>query len=362
MSTRTARAAISVAAVTALLTGFARHACADEAQAGVVAVQTVRAERGTISEPVRAYGIVAASQSNVTTLSLPYVVQVARLLVQPGQTVKRGTPIVLVKADAAALLAADQAQTALSFARGELARTQSLYDQHLATASQVAAAQKSVEDARQALAAQRQMGVGSGARTIAAPADGVVLQVSVSQGDQVAAGSAIAQIATTSGGTGGRANVMLGVEPDDAGAVHEGDTVTLHGLSALLSKQTVTGRITTVGAAIDAQSHLVDVGANVPLRNSAFIPGTQVSADIATRSGTHWIVPRSAVLTDGHGTYLFQVTQEHKAHRVPVAVAIENGERYGVDGALDATLPVVTVGNYELEDGAAVRGAGESAR
>jgi multidrug efflux pump subunit AcrA (membrane-fusion protein) len=186
--------------------------------------------------------------------------------------------------------------------------------------------------------------------------------VPVSQGDQVPAGSAILQIASATGGGSGRANVMLGIEPDDALAVHAGDAITLHGLTTSLAKTAVTGRIATVGAAIDAQSHLVDVGASAPLENTAFIPGTHVSADIATRTGVHWIVPRSSVLTDDHGAYVFQVTREHKAHRVSVAIAIEDGERYGVDGSLDGALPVVTVGNYEVRDGMAVRSAGEAAR
>ena len=113
-----------------------------------------------------------------------------------------------------------------------------------------------------------------------------------------------------------------------------------------------------VGASIDPQSQLVDVGANVPLGQSAFIPGTRVSADIATRNGTHWIVPRAAVLKDDKGAYVFQVDAQNKARRVAVAIQVENGDRYGVDGPLDPTQALVVSGNYELKDGMAVRAQG----
>ncbi|MEC5407852.1 efflux RND transporter periplasmic adaptor subunit [Paraburkholderia sp. MPAMCS5] len=324
-------------------------------------MQTVRAQRGAIAQPVRAYGIVAASASNVTTINLPYIARVVQMRVQPGQTVTRGTPLFVVQADLAAVLAATQAKSALTLAQGELARTQSLFDKGLATQSQLAAARKSEDDAQQALAAQNQSGVAGGNKVVSAPFDGVVLQVSVAQGDQVQAGAAILQLA---GGSSKdmRANVMLGVEPSDAAAIHAGDVVTVHGLSATLARNAADGRVVMVGASIDPQSQLVDVGANVPLGQSAFIPGTRVSADIATRSGVHWIVPRAAVLKDDKGAYVFQINAQGKARRVAVAIQVEDGDRYGVDGSLDPAQSLVVSGNYELDDGMAVRVSGGAPR
>nr|WP_257032181.1 efflux RND transporter periplasmic adaptor subunit [Paraburkholderia bryophila] len=242
-----------------------------------------------------------------------------------------------------------------------MARTQSLLDQGLATQSQLAAARKADDDARQALAAQNQSGVAGGNKVVAAPRDGVVLQVSVAQGDQVQAGAAILQLADDGIGNS-RPNVTLGVEPADAAAIHPGDTVTLHGLSTALAKAAIAGRVVLVGAAIDPQSQLVDIGAMVPLGQSAFMPGTHVSADIATRSGTHWIVPRAAVLKDDQGAYVFQITPQNNARRVAVTIQVENGDRYGVDGPLDAAQGLVVSGNYELRNGMAVQTGGGAPR
>ncbi|MGF6842436.1 RND family efflux transporter MFP subunit [Paraburkholderia youngii] len=326
-----------------------------------VAVQTVHVQRAAIAQPVRGFGIVATTASNLTTINLPYVSRIAQMRVQAGETVKRGTPLFVVQADPAAVLAATQARSALTLAQGELARTRSLYDKGLATQSQLASASKAVDDAREALAAQTQSGIASGNKVVTAPFDGVVLQLSAAQGDQVQAGAAILQLASGAS-RDARANVTLGVEPTDAAAIHPGDAVTLHGLSAALAQTSIEGRVVLVGAAIDPQSQLVNIGATVPLAQTPFIPGTRVSGDIATGMGTHWIVPRAAVLQDGQHAYVFQITPQNKAHRVAVSIAIENGERYGVDGPLDPMLGVATSGNYELKDGMAVRAAGDGAR
>jgi RND family efflux transporter MFP subunit len=333
---------------------------ASEARASV-AVQTVRVQRAAIAQPVRGFGIVAAAASNLTTINLPYVARIVQLRVQTGETVRRGTPLVVVQADPAAVLAASEARSALTLAQGELARTRSLVDKGLATQSQLASASKAVDDAREALAAQNRTGVASGNKVVSAPFDGVVLQLSAAQGDQLQAGAAILQLASGAS-RDARANVTLGVEPADAVAIHPGDTVTLQGLSAPLAKTSVEGRVVLVGAAVDPQSQLVNIGATVPLDRTPLIPGTRVSGDIATHSGTHWIVPRAAVLQDGPQAYLFQITPQHTARRVAVTIAVENGARYGVDGALDPMLGVVTSGNYELKDGMAVRAAGDGAR
>lgn len=333
----------------------------DAADQSVVSVQTVRVQRAVIAQPVRAYGIVAASASNLTTINLPYIARIVQMRVQAGQSVTRGTPLFVVQADPAAVLAATQAKSAVTLAQGELARTQSLYDKGLATQSQLATARKAAEDAQQALAAQNQTGVANGNKVIGAPIDGVVLQLSAAQGDQVQPGAAILQLA---GGNGkdARANVTLGVEPSDVPAIRTGDMVTLHGLSTSLARAAADGQVVLVGASVDQQSQLVNVGANVPLGQSAFIPGTRVSADIATRSGTHWVVPRAAVLKDDKGAYVFQITPQNKARRVAVVTQIENGDRYGVDGPIDGAQGLVVSGNYELKDGMAVRAGGGAPR
>lgn len=347
------------AAIIAAIGGWSQQVHADApdtpAEASAVAVQTVRVQRAEIAQTVRAYGVVGASASNLTTVNLPYGARLVQVLVQPGQRVARGAPLAVVQADSTTILAADQARSAATLAQGELARTQKLYEQRLATQGQLAAAQKAAEDARQTLVAQHQMGIATAPKTVVAPFDGVVLQIPAGQGELLPAGTPILQLAGAHGGRGASANVLLGVDPASAIAIRSGDAVMLHGLSSTLANAAVPGRVVLVGSSINAQSQLVDIGANVPLGQTAFIPGMHVSADIVTAAGTHWVVPRSAVLKDDKGAYVFQTTPQHKARRVAVSIKVENGSQYGVDGKLDGAQPLVVTGNYELQDGMAVQ-------
>ncbi|TCG04032.1 hypothetical protein BZM27_43835 [Paraburkholderia steynii] len=326
---------------------------ADEAP--VTTVQTVTPTRGTIAQPVHAYGVVATSSSNVTTVNLPYVARLDQMRAQAGQAVTRGTPLFVVQADPAAVVTAAQARARAQLAQDELVRITVPLRQIACDA--IAARHRAQGCARCQAGAQCATAarIGNGRATIVAPHDGVVTQVSVAQGDQVQAGAAILQLSAGSRGDGARPNVTLAVEPADAASIHPGDAVTVSGLSTALQNVPVTGRVAMVGASIDAQSQLVNIGASVPFGQSPFIPGTRVKADIATQSGTHWIVPRSAVLSDAHGDYVYQTGSDNKAHRMNVKRVVEDGDRYGVDGALDASRPLVVVGNYELQDGAQVR-------
>jgi membrane fusion protein (multidrug efflux system) len=349
-----ARAA-ALCATLFVIDASAARAHADEP--AIAAVVLANVQREPVAQQVQAYGVVAAASTSAMTVSLPYVARIRTMLVQPGQRVARGAPLFVVEADPAAVVALTQAQGSATLAHGELTRTESLYRDGLATQSQLAAAQKALDDAQQALAAQRALGVSRGASTIAAPVAGVVAQVSAAPGDQLQAGAPIVQLIELTTGAGRAANVTLGVEPADALSIHDGDRVLLHPLAAGLDGVAASGRIVLVGASVDAQSQLVDVGASVPLAGTPFMPGTRVRADIAARGGDWWVVPRAAVLRDAQGAYVFQVTPDGKAHRIAVTIHVENERGYGVDGALDTARPLVVTGNYELTDGMPVRAA-----
>jgi len=69
------------------------------------------------------------------------------------------------------------------------------------------------------------------------------------------------------------------------------------------------------------------------------------------------LLRRDAVLRDGKGDYIFRVTGS-KAERVPVKIGIETDQYTEIIGSIDRKSPIITVGNYELQDGMAVREGG----
>ncbi len=315
-------------------------------------VQVVPARRADIARPVPAYGIVSSSGASVQTVSLPYLARLTRLRVNPGQSVKKGDALFDVFADPTAVLAHDQALNAVDLAHKELARTESLFASQLATQSQLDAARKTLKDAEQAANTQQRLGATGGNRMIAAPFDGVVMQINAAPGDQISAGAPIALLSRHTVDARA-ANVLLNVDPAMVGALHAGDAVTLRPLAANIDAAGATGRVLSVGAAIDPATQTVVVAAFVQL-GPQMLPGTRVAATIEAAGGQHWVLPRTAVLQDAGGAYVFQVDAQRRAHRVAVVPRVEAGKQYGVDGPLTAGAQVVSVGNYELTDGMAV--------
>lgn len=323
----------------------------------VALVKTIATHRAMIAPTLTAYGSVTFAQDSQTDISLPYPAQISRLKVGAGQAVKRGDPLFTATADPGAVLSYKQAQNAVTLAHGELQRTLALFTQRLATQSQLSSAEKALADAEQALAAQRQLGADPGERAVRAPFDGIVTRLAAAQGDRVAAGGVILQL--------GRANaiattrVTLGIDPASLPSVHAGAPVTLTSLASAANApgRATSGRVRGVHAVINAQTRMVDVQVDVqPGSGTPLIPGEPVQGIISVQGAEHWVVPRSAVLRDGQGDYVFQIDQGH-AHRIPVQVRVDNGEQLGIDGPLQPAQTLVVQGNYELTDGMSVREA-----
>jgi RND family efflux transporter MFP subunit len=309
-------------------------------------VKTQPLQQRGLTDTLTAFGEVATGQ--VVAISFPRAGQVSRLLVVPGQRVKPGTPLATLTSDPNAKLAYTQAVTAVDFARGELRRNKELFALQLATRSQVDAAQKALQDAEANLATQRQLGGDIGLATVTAPFDGVVTAVSVAQGDRIQPGAAILQLGHTD-----VLRVLLGIEPADFGLVRAGMPLTLSPVDD--PTKSASASIAESQGLVNPKTQLVDAMAAVSAANASFlVPGMHVRAVIKVGQHLAWAVPRAAVLTDANGAYIFQVTGG-KAHRVNVTSGGESQGLVAISGPIDPHLPVVVLGNYELQDGMLVK-------
>lgn len=315
---------------------------------GVAQVTTAMPVQRNFHDSVAAWGSAVADPHHARAISLGHGGQVIALQVSAGQTVKRGQPLLTVAPDPAARSAWQQAQTALTLASGELQRAGQMAAQHLATQSQVATARKALADAQAALAVQRALGDGAAQETVAAPDDGVVTTLSVALGDRFAANAPLL------GFMPAHALIAeLGVQPDAGTQLRVGMPVQLHGVYG--DGKAFEGKLSMVGRAIDPQTHLLPVQAEMPVAASAvLVTGAALQASIQSDDYAAWAVPRAAVLHDGQGDYLFQLDQG-KAHRVDVQLRQPAGDTVGVLGKLDAKLPVIVQGAYEVDDGDTVR-------
>lgn len=319
---------------------------ADEAPS--VQVETAPLTQRTMDDVVSGYGVVSPQPRSLQAISLPRPGQIVGLPVSAGQVVRRGTPLLEFSTGATAALGYQQARHAVAFAQGEVTRIEQLVGQQLATQSQLAAARKTLADAEASLHGQESIGAGKALEQIVAPFDGVVMSVQAAQGDRLAAGATVLQLARTGG-----QRVLLGVEPSDVARVRTGMPVRVNPVFG--ARRPLAGRVAQVFGMINPQTQLVDV--LVEISGDGSMPGTRVRADIQVSRQQVWTVPRSAVLRDARGAYLFQVAQG-KARRVEVQTGLESAGLVAVQGAFDPKQPVVSVGNYELQDGMAVRRSG----
>lgn len=319
---------------------------AGEATSGSVLVQTAMPARDSLPETLVLYGEVAQDVGGSENVSFARPVLISKLLVSAGQPVRRGQALLEVITDPNAATSYLQAQSAVEAATRDFKAQEELATERLTTQSQVGAARKALSDAQAALSAQRLLGAAPGAQMMHATRDGVVVNLSAQQGDRVPAGTSVLQLAKAGG-----KRALLGAEPEDVSRIAPGMAVKL---SPVFGGVAVVASIAQVYGVINPQTRLVDIVAGIPETSSELIPGMKVRGEITLSAADLWTLPRSAVLEDADGSYVFQIANQH-AKRIKVRVQIENGELSGVAGALDPKLPVVIVGNYELSDGAQVR-------
>jgi len=312
-----------------------------------VQVETVALRQQSMADTVSGYGVVSPDTRSLQNISLPRPGQIVALWVNVGQVVKKGEPLLEFGTGADAALTYQKALQAVEFAQSEVTRIEKMLSQQLATQSQLAAAKKALADARAALRSQKKIGTGQALERVTAPFDGVVVALQAAQGDRLSAGASVLQLARAGGH-----RVLLGVEPEEVSGVRPGMTVNVTPVFDTARK--VSGRVTQVSGMINPQTQFIDV--LVEVSDGGLIPGTRVRAEIQVSQRTSWVVPRSAVLRDDRGTYLFQV-RKGKAHRVDVQAELEQGGLIAVQGEFNVNEPVVSLGNYELREGMAVRGS-----
>jgi len=332
-----------------LLAVHAAHADSDDTLSSNPAisqqalVSTIRLAPGSLPATMRAYGQIQAAPGAEMTITLAADGIVAALPVAPGERVMAGDVLAMITPDAPSVAERRKAFNALAAARAQRVHVASLRASRLATVADLAAADQVLADAAASLTALERTGAGV-ARVVRAPQAGIVSSVLASPGSAQPAGAELLRI------IGDDALVaVVGVTPAQASAMRPGDAarLTILGTGTILA-----GRLTRLAAMTDAQTGLIGVTLAAP---GAALLGAPVEADITTGILTGYVVPRDAVQTDEQGDYAFQLDPHDIAHRVAVRVLGTQGDQTVLAPDLNAALPLVTTGAYQLDDGAAVR-------
>ena len=312
----------------------------------VASITTASVRAQSVPDITHANGSIQPAAGAALTVASPKAAVVSQVFVGPGQAVHAGQPLVTLANAPASEQSYRQAADAESFAERDLARVKRLFDERLAASDQVSAAEKTLADAKAALAAQTAQGAGHASQVVVAPAAAVVVSVSAANGDRVAQDAALMVLAREGGLV-----AKLGVEPADAVRVAPGQSVLL---KPVFGGAALSSRLATVGQQTDPATKAVDATAPV---GAGFSVGAAVQAQIVTGSHQGLVVPRASVVFDETGPHLFTIAGG-KAHRVFVTVGADQGQDIEVRGPLAAGAVVAVQGAYELQDGMSVRTGG----
>lgn len=308
-----------------------------------VLVKTTAPRRGAIPDIITTYGSATHGSNATRNIVLRREVEIRRIAVEPGQSVRAGDVLAEVATTPMAAANFQQAVTAYTLATAQRAHAAQLRAQQLATKDQLAQAIKGEADARAQLDALKRSGADRSGETIRASCDGVVSAIAVAQGDQVQPNAPLFTL-----GCDGATVVAVGLEPGDEARVRTGQKVRLEPLA---HGPAIEGTVGAVGGMIDPRTHLVPSVIHTPAQA---LPGANYRALITVGEISGWLVPRDAVLSDVRGFYVFEV-MGNKAHRIEIKPLGTFGNMTAVTGALTPNHPVVTSGNYQLDDGMAVR-------
>lgn len=332
--------------ILSLLLSINRVLAKEEPSGQIVLVETVKLKQQTFAETVSGYGVVTPDTKDLETVSLARSGQIVSLRVNAGQQVKKGDLLLEFNTSADATLNHQQAKQNVAFAKEEMVRLAQMVGQQLATQSQLAAAKKSLADAEASLSAQNKIGAHLIVEQVVAPFDGVVMALRAAQGDRLAADIPVLQLLRS-----GSQRVLIGVEPEQARRIRLGMVASAN--PVFNTELQLSAQVDQVFGMINPQTQLVDV--LLAVAGETLLPGTRVQAKIELAKLTGWVLPRAAVLHDDNGAYFFQVV-DGKAHRINTLVGMEKDDFISVNGTFDPSLPVVSLGNYELQDGMSVRG------
>jgi RND family efflux transporter MFP subunit len=345
----------SVAAMAglALVAGCgAKQAQAPAAEAATTPAP-VRAEpvaSATVAHQARAVGVLGPRDEVRLAFKVGGIVE--RVLVDAGDRVRKGQLLAELKrteVDAAVA----QANEAAEKARRDLERGQRLRRDEVATEEQVENLTTAYKVALANLQAAR---FNAQFARIVAPADGVVFERLVEDGELVQAGQPVVVL----GATGSGWVVRAGLADRDAVRVEPGAAaeVTFDAFPG----RVFAGRVTRIGAAADRLTGTFEVEVEVQPDGARFARGLvgKVALPLASVdgiAGDSTVVPVTALVeADGPRAVVYVIDREHKvARRKDVTLGPILGEQVVVTAGLAVGEPVITDGAAWLTDGRAVR-------
>ncbi|HEY6100916.1 MAG TPA: efflux RND transporter periplasmic adaptor subunit [Anaeromyxobacter sp.] len=321
------------------------HAAPAAGDDGAVLVRLAPVVPGPVERPIRAAGVLAAKSE--WDLAFKVGGLLARVRVEEGAPVRAGE--LLAELDTTELAAGvAQAREALAKARRDADRAALLVSADSAPRVAAEDARTSVALAEAALAAA---GFNLRHARLVAPDDGWVDRRTAEPGEVVAPGRPVLRLS----GSGRGFVVRAALAERDVLGLERGAPATV-ALDARPGVQ-LPGRVTEIGhaAARGTGTWQVEVAIDPGPAGAPLLAGLTAKVQIPRSVPAAGAVPLAAVVAgDGAAGAVFAV-EGGRARRVPVSIAFLDGDRAVLAGGVEAVEAVVTDGATRLSDGARVR-------
>ena len=193
-----------------------------------------------------------------------------------------------------------------------------------------------------------------GRTRIAAPVEGTVLTRKAEAG-QIAnpGGEVLFRVAS-----GGEVEMRGQIAEQDLARVKTGQAATVY-LTGI--ERPFTGEVRLLGAIIDPQTRLGDI--RIQLKPDPTLrPGAFARAMVAVAKAQRPVLPQTAVMADGNGSYVLVVNSVGKVERRPVRVSGTTDTGVIIAAGLTGNERVVATAGGFLRDGEAVQVAAAAAR
>ena len=270
------------------------------------------------------------------------------VMVEEGQSVRAGQPLVRLDPDRARLAVA-QAEAQMHKLENNYRRAQQLVGQQMISANDVDQIKYDLENAR---AQHRMAALELSYATVTAPISGVIATRSIKTGNFVQINTPIFRIVDDS-----RLEATLNVPERELATLKAGQPVTL--AVDALPGQTFTGTVDRISPVVDSGSgtfRVVSTFDGGGLLQPGMFGRIRIGYD---QRADALVVPRTALLDDEGDPAVF-VVREGKAVRVPVKLGYMDGEWVEVREGLKIGDGVVTAGKIALRDGTAVEAVGQA--
>ncbi len=313
-------------------------------------VKILSVETGPIEQTVQGYGTIEPLPEKNIAVTADSPMRILDILVKPGEQVSKGQMVVKLQRDHSLDVAVSKAHISLQKDSIDYHRAITLYDSGVIPKVKLENARNSYQLSKADYELQRkQLDYALQNSELRSPIQGVVTSVSGAVGQIADPANPILRIVNLY-----RMIAIIGIEIEDIGKIREGQPARIT-IPNLPDSPPFHGIVSKLNREIDPATQLINIWVEINNPDSLLQPGMFAEARIVVDQAKHaLVVPRTAVLKDSAGPYLY-IVSDSIAQKIQVRTGIENDSLVQILHGLKKGEQVVYQGNYELEDSMKVR-------